>query len=242
MAYVSTATTTLKYGTCQVETATIVGTITTGGNATITVTGAGITGSPVAVSVAVALGDTATVVAQKSADAINLNANISAVYTAVNSGATIILTRKIPATNDATLNVASANGTCAGLTNQATSTDTTSGVALATLCPITSYPDLGSAPSKLDTTDMSQTTYKTSILGLQDAPDLTFEANYDEAVFNTINGLTGRYGFELGFNAVDGKFNWQGQVRVFAKGGGVDEVRKMTVVLSAETPLVFALT
>ena len=48
--------------------------------------------------------------------------------------------------------------------------------------------------------------------------------------------------FEMGFGTVDGKFNWQGQVRCYAKGGGVDEVRKMTIVLSAQTPLIFALT
>lgn len=118
----------------------------------------------------------------------------------------------------------------------------TNGTVYNTLCAITSYPDMGSAPSKLDTTDLSQATYKTSILGLQDAPDLTFEANYDEAVFNTINGLTASdYYLRLNFGTADGKFDWHGQIRVFAKGGGVDEVRKMTVVLSASTPIVFTI-
>ena len=244
MSYVSTATTTLKYGTPQVETATIVGTITTGGNATITVTGAGITGSPVSLSVAVALGDTATQVAIKVADAINLNAPISSLYKACVCGATVVLTRLIPSADDGTLNIASTNGTCVGLTAQPTSANTVSGVALASLCAIVSYPDLGSAPSKLDTTDLTQPNYKTSILGLQEAPDLTFEANYDEVEYNKINSLssTTNYGLQLDFGTADGKFNWQGQVRVFAKGGGIDEVRKMTVVCSAYTPIVFSLT
>lgn len=242
MGYVSTATTTLKYGISQVETATIVGTITGTGNATVTITGAGITGSPVAVSVPVVLGDTPTIVALKTANAINLNTSVSAIYNAVNSGATVILTRIIPKSTDSTLNVASTNGTCTGLTAQATSVATTSGLALSTLCAITGYPDLGSAPSKLDTTDMSQATNKTSIIGLSDSPDLTFDANYDKNVMDTINTLTGNYGFELGFGTTDGKFNWQGQVRVFSKGGGIDEVRKMTIVLSAQTPLIFSLT
>lgn len=114
--------------------------------------------------------------------------------------------------------------------------------ALSKLVDIISYPDMGTAPNKLDTTDLSATVMKTNMLGLQEASDLTFECNYDEAKYNTINGLTGTYHFELQFGAsgVDGKFSWDGQIRVFANGGGVDEVRKMTVVCSASTAITFA--
>lgn len=119
----------------------------------------------------------------------------------------------------------------------------TDGVSYTKLVDILSYPDMGSAPSKLDTTDLSATTFKTSILGLQETPDLTFECNYDETAYNTINGLTAsNYYFRLAFGTADGKFEWQGQVKVYANGGGVDEVRKMTVVLSASTPITFATT
>lgn len=113
-----------------------------------------------------------------------------------------------------------------------------------TLCNILSYPDMGSSPSKLDTTDLSATTIKTYMFGLMDAPDLTFECNYDETVYNTINTtLAGNtYYFKLLFGATDGSFKWQGQVKVFAKGGGVDEVRKMTIVISATTAITFATT
>lgn len=110
------------------------------------------------------------------------------------------------------------------------------------LVDIVNYPDLGSSPSKLDTTDLSQTTFKTSILGLQEVPDLTFEANYDETVYNTIAGLTGTYHFvlEFGTSGADGTFSWNGQVSVYAMGAGVDEVRKMTITCSASTPITFA--
>lgn len=109
------------------------------------------------------------------------------------------------------------------------------------LVDIVSYPDMGSTPSKLDTTDLSQSTYKTSILGLQEMPDLTFECNYDETAFNTIKALNGTYWFnlEFGTGGTDGIFEWSGQIRVYANGGGVDEVRKMTVTLSASTPITF---
>lgn len=113
----------------------------------------------------------------------------------------------------------------------------------AKLVNIVNYPDLGSSPSKLDTTDLTAAKVKTSILGLQETPDLTFECNYDEAKYAAIVALAGQdLGFELGFGVgnVDGKFTWQGQVAVFANGAGVDEVRKMTVTCSASTEIVFA--
>lgn len=111
----------------------------------------------------------------------------------------------------------------------------------AKLVDITSYPDLGSAPSKLDTTDLSATKFKTSILGLQEVPDLTFEANYDADDYATISALEGdELFFQLVFGDTDGSFTWKGQVAVYANGGGVDEVRKMTIVLSASTPITMA--
>lgn len=112
---------------------------------------------------------------------------------------------------------------------------TTKAGAYTKLTDIISYPDLGSAPSKLDSTDLTATTFKTQIFGLQEAPDLTFECNYDETAFSAIQALTAKYYFTLNFGTADGKFTWYGSVRVFANGGGVDEVRKMTVVCSVES-------
>ena len=113
----------------QVETATIVGTIGAGGagNATITVTAAGMTNSPKAISVAVANNDTASQVAGKVRTALAADVNVSAFFTV--SGATdkVILTAKTAAANDATMNIASDNGTCSGLTAQPTSANTTAG-------------------------------------------------------------------------------------------------------------------
>jgi len=107
---------------------------------------------------------------------------------------------------------------------------------------IITYPDPGSAPSKLDSTTLSATKMKTFILGLQESPDLTFEANYDETKFSTITNMTGQFRFkiEFGTSGADGIFTWDGHISVFATGGGVDEVRKMTLTLSAETEIVFS--
>lgn len=119
---------------------------------------------------------------------------------------------------------------------------TTQGGSYTKLVDITNYPDLGSTPSKLDTTDLSQSTFKTAILGLQEMPDLTFECNYDETAYSAISALTGTYWFHLEFGTAgaDGIFEWSGQIRIFAKGGGVDEVRKMTVTVSASTAITFS--
>lgn len=118
---------------------------------------------------------------------------------------------------------------------------TTQGGTYLDLCPIVNYPDMGSTPSKLDTTDLSQSTFKTSILGLQELPDLTFECNYDETAYNTISALTSTYWFNLmfGTDGADGIFEWQGQIRIYANGAGVDEVRKMTITCSAQTAITF---
>lgn len=108
------------------------------------------------------------------------------------------------------------------------------------LVDITDYPDLGSEPNKLDTTDLSDTKYMTNILGLQEAPDLEFEANYELAEYTKIAAMQNKdywFNLELGAAGVDGIFEWSGSVQVYKNGGAVDEVRKMTIILSASTPI-----
>ena len=113
-------------GTKQVETATIVGTITKEGTATVTVKSAHYAADKV-MHVAVDLGDVAAAVAGKIRSYI---APILADhFTVSGAGADVVLTTKVADANDATLNIAYTNGTCEGLTQDASSTDTTAGVA-----------------------------------------------------------------------------------------------------------------
>ena len=130
----TSASTAWSAGTAQVETATAAGTITASGNATITVTAAGMTGSPKAISVAVTNTDTAATWAGKVRTALAADADVSALFTVGGTTTAISLTRKVNSRgvlpgNDATLNIATANGTCTGITAAATSADTTAGVA-----------------------------------------------------------------------------------------------------------------
>jgi len=121
-------------GTAQVETATVVAAsgATSNGNCIVTVTGASLTGSPLAVTVALTtVSNTATLVAAALAAGLQANAAIAAKYTVTSSGENIILTVNADAdsnyiANDATLNIAIPGGL--GITAAPTSTNTTAGV------------------------------------------------------------------------------------------------------------------
>lgn len=138
-----TGSTSFVQGAAQVETATVVAGsgATSSGNLVLTVTAAGMTGSPKAINVPLVTGThtTATLIAAAAAVALNADTDYAALFTATSSSATIITTRKptsshtVPggtlnlyAANDATLNVAIGAGL--GVTAAATSADTTAGV------------------------------------------------------------------------------------------------------------------
>lgn len=113
--------------TKQVETATVLGTITGTGNASVTVTARGMNGSPKTISVAVTNLDTASIVGGLIRAALAIDADVAALFLTGGSGANITLTSHTYAANDSTLNIAIANGTCTGLTAAPTSTNTTAG-------------------------------------------------------------------------------------------------------------------
>lgn len=141
----TTGSTAFIAGQAQVETATVIsaGGITTSGTATVTVTAAGMTGSPKIVNVAltVAAHTSATLIATAMAAALNADTAYAAMFTATSSAAAIITTRKptsshtapggtlnLYAATDATLNLAIAPGTSVGITAAPLSADTTAGI------------------------------------------------------------------------------------------------------------------
>ena len=52
-----------------------------------------------------------------------------------------------------------------------------------------------------------------------------------------LEGTTQDFELQFGENGADGKYDWKGQLIVYITGGGVDEARKMTIVISAETEI-----
>lgn len=115
-------------GVAQVETQTVVVTTVGAGNAKSVVTAAGVTGSPVTVTFAVANNDTASQVATKMKAALTANTAIAAVYTIGGSGADVTLTQITRNGNDGTLNFTIEDVTSSGITDDLTSVDTTAGV------------------------------------------------------------------------------------------------------------------
>lgn len=136
---VATASTSHVVGVAQVGTATAAGTVTGSGNATVVVTSAAVTGSPLTVSVPVVAGDTASDWAAKVRTALDATTAITDALTVSGATTAIVLTRKSTtiatgfpvayAANDGTLNISLDNGTCTGITTAGTSANTTAGVA-----------------------------------------------------------------------------------------------------------------
>ena len=172
----------LDAGIQQVETATVIGTITGAGNATIITTAAGMTGSPITTSVAVLLNDTADTVATKIAAALNAVGNITARFTIVAAGPNVILTRLVAAANDATLNVSIANGTCTGLTNAPTSNNTISGVAAVEIAAVTNISGPGLAMDIEDVTSHDQATaFEEVVATIIRSGEVSLDIVYDPA-------------------------------------------------------------
>src|ERR1041384_6064211 len=120
-------------GTRQVETATVVGAITLSGNAKVVVTASGMTNSPKTIPVAVLITDKAPIVAGKMRVVLAADTDVSAFFNVSGAGANIVLTAIDAAANDATMNIATDNDTCTGLTAEPTSANTTAGNAPATI-------------------------------------------------------------------------------------------------------------
>lgn len=118
-------------GTKQKETNTVVGTVTTAGNITVTITHPFYYASPDASSVAVALNDTAAQVAAKikaAFDNVTLFPKFNEYFTMTVSSANVIVECKIPLANESTFNINIKNDDSVGIT-ETDSANTTAGVA-----------------------------------------------------------------------------------------------------------------
>ncbi len=115
-------------GTQQVELQTGDGTIATSGNVEVTVTSV-LLDAPVTVIIPVSAGDAPVVWVAKVAEALESDEQISEHFLVDNIGADFSLTTKLALANDATLNIAVANGSATGVTPSATSVNSVAGVA-----------------------------------------------------------------------------------------------------------------
>ena len=173
---------TLDAGIQQVETAVVVVTVVTVGNANFILAADGMTGDPITTVVALANGDSADTVATKAAAAMNLDANITAMFKVVANGPNIVITRLIAAANDGTLNLEYADVTSGGLTDDATSNDTTAGVAAVEIAQISNISGPGLSVDMIEvTTHDSTNAWEDVVAGILRTGELTLDIVYDPA-------------------------------------------------------------
>lgn len=116
------------------------------------------------------------------------------------------------------------------------------------LVDIKEFPDLGGEPELLETTTLSDG-MQTYIPGIQTLDSMTFTANYTKTDYTTLKGLEGTeksyavwFGGTVSGTTVtptgsDGKFAFDGQLSVYANGGGVNEVVNMSITIAPSTPI-----
>lgn len=179
------------------STNTTASSITTAGNATVTVTADGMTNSPKAISVAVLLNDSFTTVAQKIRTALSADEDVTELFTVSGTGANIVLTKITPDANDATLNIAIANGTCAGLTNAASSANTLAGGVANKTITVSNVPSFAKLTINLKSITATTLAWFDNISWITSAP--TFLATkFYEIQLLTVDGGTTWYGRQVG--------------------------------------------
>ena len=103
-----------------------------------------------------------------------------------------------------------------------------------TALAIKDFPSLLGKRSSLETTTL-QDDAQTFIAGIrQQSESFDFVANYDPAVYNTLNGLDGDQSWSLTFSDGSG-YTWKGSVSVSVNEGSVDAVLEMTISVTPST-------
>ena len=103
-----------------------------------------------------------------------------------------------------------------------------------TVVVIKDFPSLLGKRSSLETTTLSDDA-QTFIAGIrQQSESFDFTANYDPAVYNTLNGLDDEQSWSLTFSDGSG-YTWKGSVNVSVNEGAVDAVLEMTISVTPST-------
>ena len=113
------------------------------------------------------------------------------------------------------------------------------GEAVAKLCKIKSYPDLGGSPEKITVTDLEDED-EASIPGVRAADDMEFTANYTPTAYKAVKAKEGKKQvFELDFGAdgTDGQFSWTGYLSVKVNSGEVNGAREMTITITRDSKI-----
>lgn len=231
----------LNIGTAQTEYAVIAcdtaDGITGAGNGTFTVTHDGLAGSPLATLVALAEDDLPADIARKAAIALNAVPAIATHMVFYPVGVNLYCRLVEASANDATLNIAYADTTCAGLTDDATSEAGVAGVAATEVANVTniSGPSLGVDTEDVTTHDQA-TAFEEVVATIIRSGEVSLDIVYDPAgaTHDASTGLAYRLEdkiysyFDLIFSNAS---NWTffGYVTGFEPGSPVDGALTATV-------------
>jgi len=233
----------LKMGTAQVETAVIVVTTITAGNANFILTADGMTGSAITTVVALANGDSADTVATKAVAGLNLDSDITDLFTIATDGPNIVITKKIATANDTTLNLAYADDTSGGLTDDATSNNTTAGVVLTTVAQVSNITGPGMTLDTTDVTTHDSTNAFEEVVGTllrsgEVSVDIVYDPAEDTHDATAGNGLLSRIAgrvtadWSITFpDAASTVWNFDGYVSGFEPGMPVDGALTASVTI-----------
>ena len=101
------------------------------------------------------------------------------------------------------------------------------------LIDITSYPDIFTAPEKLDISDLSSDMKKYTP-GMKDLADYEFGFNYTKDGYDTCKALEGDdkhyYQLRFGENGEFGAWQWQGDIFATPTSGSVGAVRTGKII------------
>ena len=100
------------------------------------------------------------------------------------------------------------------------------------LVDITSYPDIFTAPEKLDISDMSSKQKKYTP-GMVDLPDYEFGFIYDQTAYKRVKDLEGKVNFYrilFGEKGEFGAWEWKGDVFATPTAGSVGSAREAKLI------------
>ena len=124
----------------------------------------------------------------------------------------------------------------------------TSTITYSKLICISEFPDLGAPPEQIDVTTLCDE-MRHYIPGVIDTGALEFKAFYTASDYSTLKALEGvdtPYAVWFGAGSNDtpdghnGKFSFNGDLRVTVDGGGVNDPVSMTITIYPSTDITFA--
>jgi hypothetical protein len=110
--------------------------------------------------------------------------------------------------------------------------------ALAEMCKIKTYPQLGGEREQIESTDLTDEA-QTFVPGVQSVESMSFTANFLQDKYSALktNALKDGF-FELDFGGNAGaKAEWEGQYDVYVNEGEVNGLIEMTIVVYPSTTI-----